>query len=187
MQEITFTVQNITLTCKTDKAMFSRDRLDPATRILLESFNAESPKTILDVGCGWGAISLILAKLYPQTKIVGTDVNTDALRLAKTNARTNAISNCTFYESDIYEHVKEQFDAIISNPPQKAGKEINKKIIAESIEHLHEQGTLWIVGRHNMGGKTHMQWMKELYGNVESAGKWGVFRVYKSVKIMKEL
>ena len=183
VMELAFTVRGIQLGCITGPAMFSVGRLDPATRLLIESTQMTPPCKVLDFGCAWGALSLALAKIYPTCVFEGTDINLDAIKLAKINAKRNNISNCTFYESNVYEKVNGNYDVIVCNPPQKAGKEMNKQIITKSIGHLNLNGSLWIVGRHNVGGKTMMGWMQETFGNAESAGKQGVFRVYRSVKI----
>ncbi len=180
--ELNIFVAGIALRCTTGPAMFSIGRLDPATRLLIESTELPTEASVLDLGCAWGAISLALAKLHPTCTFTGVDVNNDALKLARLNAKHNRITTCSFFESDVYAKITQPYDAIVCNPPQKAGKAVNQKIIRESINHLKPGGSLWIVGRHNVGGKTMMGWMKETFGNAESAGKQGVFRVYKSVK-----
>jgi 16S RNA G1207 methylase RsmC len=75
------------LRLETDRGMFSPDRIDLGTRILLET-RPPSPGTgdLLDIGCGYGPIALTMAKRSPQARVYGVDVNERALALAGRNA-----------------------------------------------------------------------------------------------------
>lgn len=84
--------------------------------------------TILDLGCGSGAIALALAKALPQAHIFGTDISQEAIELSKKNAQHNTISNVTFLFSDLFEQLPKdlKFDLIVSNPPYIAHDEWKK-------------------------------------------------------------
>lgn len=77
-----------------------------------ESFN------ILDLGTGSGAIAIAIASERPNSTIVATDINPDALDMAKKNAASHALTNIKFLLSDWYKNIPSQsFDLIVSNPP----------------------------------------------------------------------
>ncbi|MBD3231070.1 peptide chain release factor N(5)-glutamine methyltransferase [Candidatus Dependentiae bacterium] len=82
---------------------------------------------ILDLGTGSGCIALALAKNLPNSIIIGTDINPQAIKLAEKNKRLNKIQNAYFIQSDFYKNIDfelknkrlhiDKFDLIVSNPP----------------------------------------------------------------------
>jgi release factor glutamine methyltransferase len=94
----------------------------PETEILVEkafeTLKQIKNPTIVEVGTGSGIISVMLAKLLPQLKILAVDINNDALNLAKENAiKHNVESQISFMKSDLLKEINEDFDMCISNPP----------------------------------------------------------------------
>ncbi|MCI6153163.1 MAG: peptide chain release factor N(5)-glutamine methyltransferase [Fusobacterium perfoetens] len=84
-------------------------------KFLLEE--VESPK-ILDIGTGSGAIAISLAKLYPNAKVIGVDISSEALEIANKNKELNNVDNVKFILSDVFEKISDKdFDLIVSNPP----------------------------------------------------------------------
>lgn len=74
---------------------------------------------VLDLGTGSGAIALSIAKERPQSHVIATDYQVDALEVAKGNAVHNDINNVQFLHSDWFSNIAidEKFDLIASNPP----------------------------------------------------------------------
>ena len=108
--------------------------------------------TVLDVGCGYGPIGLALAKRYPQLTVEMVDVNHLALDLAKENATLNEINNVDIFASDVYVQVdKSDYQAIVSNPPIRAGKKIVHQILEGAFGHLQAGGTLTVVIQKKQG------------------------------------
>lgn len=84
---------------------------------LLEPCNTEHLR-ILDLCTGSGCIALALAHELPHTRVVGVDINPEAIALAEENKQKLAITNCSFIKSDLFEVlVNETFDIIVANPP----------------------------------------------------------------------
>ena len=83
---------------------------------------------ILDVGCGYGPIGLVLASFIPHGEFLLIDVNARACMLARENAKNMNLSNVRVVESDIYQNVTGMFDNIVTNPPIRAGKKVIYKI-----------------------------------------------------------
>ena len=77
---------------------------------------------------------------------------------------------------------KNDFDVILSNPPQTAGKELCFKLIEESKNYLKYNGSLQLVARHKKGGNTLSKKMEEVFGNVKVIAKKSGYFVYLSVK-----
>ena len=146
-----------------DNGVFSKDKIDFGSRLLVDTFlkNKKDIKSFLDVGCGYGFISILLAKIL-NVSGVGVDVNNRALKLASDNAKLNRV-NVEFRESNIYEQVNEKYDLIITNPPIRAGKQVVLSILKEAKEYLNADGELWGVIRKDQGAKSVINELNALY------------------------
>lgn len=164
----------------TDNGVFSKEKLDFGTRTLIESLPIESlTGDILDVGCGYGVIDIILGKIT-QASFEGIDVNKRALHLAEMNKKLNNINNASFYYSNIYENVDKKYDFIITNPPIRAGKEVVYGIVMNARNYLKDNGVLYIVIRKEQGAKSMLRDLEEYY-NTEVINKNKGFFVIKCV------
>ncbi len=73
---------------------------------------------VLDVGCGCGIQAIVCARANPYSKVVGVDVNPDAVFASRRNAENNRVKNCEFFISDLFYALSNtQFDTIMFNPP----------------------------------------------------------------------
>ena len=95
----------------------------PETELLIElctnfvEQNHIIQPNICDIGTGSGIIAITLAKQLPNANITATDISTDALELAKTNASHHG-ANIHFTVEDATRHeTPGNFDIIVSNPP----------------------------------------------------------------------
>lgn len=164
----------------TDNGVFSKEKLDFGTRTLIESLPLKSlTGDILDVGCGYGVIDIILGKIT-QASFEGIDVNKRALHLAEMNKKLNNINNASFYYSNIYENVDKKYDFIITNPPIRAGKEVVYGIVMNARNYLKDNGVLYIVIRKEQGAKSMLRDLEEYY-NTEVINKNKGFFVIKCV------
>jgi len=160
--------------------VFSKDKIDKGTELLINSCILTHGWKVLDFGCGYGAIGISIAKFFPDTNVLMADINKRAVKLAKMNVKMNNIGNAHLTSSDLFQTINQRFNTIIVNPPQKAGKDVCFKIIEEAKNHLEPNGLLQLVARHNKGGKTLELKMKEVYGNVKEIAKKAGYRVYVS-------
>lgn len=150
----------------TDSGVFSKGKLDKGTQILLESLPNDLSGKLLDLGCGWGAVGIILSKRFPGLKITMSDINARAAELAKHNAELNS-ANVQVVKSDGFENIKGYFDSIVINPPIRAGKETVYKLFAESAQRLEKQGILYIVIRKQQGAPSAKKFLSSLFNVVE--------------------
>lgn len=163
---------------KTDNGVFSKEKLDFGTRLMLESIPIkELSGDILDLGCGYGAVSIILSK-FINASFDGVDINKRALHLADINKKNNNVSDINFFESDVYENVLKKYDCIITNPPIRAGKKVVYDMLINAKEHLKENGILYFVMRKDQGAKSTIKDLEPLY-NIEIIGKKNGFLVTK--------
>ncbi|MDR3256335.1 MAG: peptide chain release factor N(5)-glutamine methyltransferase [Endomicrobium sp.] len=102
----------------------------PETEILVETVlkltNIENKNSVLDLCTGSGCIAVSLARLGKFKNITASDVNSDAIEIAKENARINNVLNIDFVESNVFDKINsKKFDIIISNPPYVTDEEYN--------------------------------------------------------------
>lgn len=137
-QEFTFDIAN---------TLFSTFDLDHGTDVLIRAIKSNNPKTILDIGCGYGPLGIILAKNNPSAKVVMVDRDLLAVRYTRYNIIKNDITNAVAVGSLGVESVKDQtFDLIVSNIPAKIGDEgIKQEFLLEPYNHLNPGGEYWIV------------------------------------------
>ena len=165
-REVIFEALGLRLSCTTDAGVFSRDGLDMGTRILLEAL-PELHGRILDLGCGWGPVGTALGKKYPDAQLVLTDVNSRAVELAARNLGANGVTNATVVQGDGFVAVEGKFDAIVLNPPIRAGKAVIYAMFAEAAAHLNAGGALYIVIRKQQGAESAQKYLSTIYADVE--------------------
>jgi 16S rRNA (guanine1207-N2)-methyltransferase len=170
----------------TDAGVFSKGGVDFGTKVLIECMQVGPHDEVLDVGCGYGPIGLVAAKLAEKGHVVMVDINERAVELARQNAEANGIRNVTILQGDKLEAVRGQlFDVILTNPPIRAGKAVVHQIFADSLDHLKDGGSLWVVIQNKQGAPSARKKLEELFGpkSVEEVEKSGGYRIYRARKI----
>lgn len=167
---IKFNFDNRDFSIYSDNGVFSKDKFDYGTRVLLENIDIHSLcGKVLDLGCGTGVVGLILGTLNKNISIDMVDVNERAIELAKENIKINNLDNNIFV-SDVYSNVDDKYDVIITNPPIRAGKDVVRRFLLGAKEHLTANGILYFVMRKDHGVKSMINELKEIY-IVEVIGK----------------
>jgi 16S rRNA G1207 methylase RsmC len=182
LREITASIAGHTSTLTTANGIFSPDHVDTGTQVLLD--NAPEPPPggdFLDLGCGWGPISLHLALSAPHATVWAVDVNERALDLVRRNAARLGLDNVrAVLTRDVPADL--EFRAIWSNPPIRVGKEELHALMRAWLPRLSPGSDAWLVVQRNLGADSLHRWLEsalnEEFGVSREATKKG-FRVLR--------
>ena len=167
------------LVFETDAGVFSRDGLDKGTELLLSAL-PPLRGDVLDLGCGWGAVGVSLAKAYPGLRVTLVDINSRAVELSKKNAAKNGVSVRALESNGFEALLEQQFSCIITNPPIRAGKQVIYGLFEQSARHLLPRGSLFIVIRKQQGAPSALSFLETIYDKVQVVEKGGGFWVIRA-------
>ena len=176
--EIVTEVRGIRLRLQSDRGVFSKTRADPGTLLLARKVQLPERGNVLDLGCGYGLLGIVAAISCPECSVTLVDVNPRAAALARENSERYALRNVDVLSGDarlILAH--RTFDAILCNPPYRAGKALVMSLLEDAAARLNPRGSLWIVGRTKQGVKTLARDLAHLFGEVETVAIKGGYRV----------
>lgn len=151
---IKFNFDNKVFSIYSDNGVFSKDRFDYGTRVLLNSVDIDKLSgNVLDLGCGLGVVGIILGTFNKVINIDMVDINERAIDLVKNNLVLNNVKANVFI-SDIYSNIDNKYDFIITNPPIRAGKNVIRGFLLGSYDYLKDDGILYFVMRKDHGVKS---------------------------------
>lgn len=144
--------------------VFSPERIDSGTAVLLTNVPAPPPGgQLLDLGCGWGPISLSLALDSPHATVWAVDVNERALELVRRNAASLGLDNINAVTpADVPPELR--FRTIWSNPPIRVGKNELHALLLSWLPRLDEDSDAWLVVQRNLGSDSLHRWLQTELG-----------------------
>lgn len=170
----------------TSNSVFSKNGVDFGSMLLVETVIKENENfkgNILDLGCGYGPIGVMLAKLIENANVTMSDVNERALELSKMNAEENKVkARVKTLSSSAFENINENFDMIVTNPPIRAGKDVVFSFYEGAYEHLNKGGHLYVVIQKKQGAPSTKKKLESLFGNCETAEKKSGYFIFRAVK-----
>ncbi len=172
--------RGIPLTFQTDAGVFSRGEVDTGTDLLLNALPEEMRGDILDLGCGWGVIGICVARKWPEARVTLADINQRALALSRENAKRNRADVVCAESDGMAAFEGRQFDAVITNPPIRAGKQVIYRMFADAAKCLKPGGALYLVIRKQQGAESCMKYLGTVFGSVEKIDKSGGFWVIRA-------
>jgi 16S rRNA (guanine1207-N2)-methyltransferase len=149
------------LALATDSAVFSPGRLDPGTRLLLET--APPPPAegnLLDLGTGYGPLALVMASRAPGATVWAVDVNRRALELCERNAAAAELTNVRCRSADDA-HLPDSYQLIWSNPPIRIGKNALHQMLTAWLGRLAPGAAAYLVVQRNLGSDSLQRWLSQ--------------------------
>ncbi|GAA2755025.1 methyltransferase [Actinopolymorpha rutila] len=175
---VTFSAYGQNYTLGSSTGVFSGDRLDLGTSVLLREVPPPArPGTFLDLGCGWGPIASVLSTQVPGSTVWAVDVNTRALDLTRENAVRLGVAERVRVAApdDVPDDVR--FDQIWSNPPIRIGKPALHALLERWLPRLAPDGVAWLVVGRNLGADSLQRWLAEQGWRCERHASAKGFRV----------
>ena len=170
----------------TSNSVFSKNGVDFGSMLLIETVIKENKNfngNILDVGCGYGPIGVVIAKLINKSNVSMADINERALELTKMNAHENKVEeNVKIINSSAYENISENYDIIVTNPPIRAGKDVVFSFYEGAYEHLNNGGKLYVVIQKKQGAPSSKDKIMSIFGNCEVVDKKSGYFIFRAIK-----
>lgn len=179
IRKIEYSVFDTSFIFYSDLGVFSKNKIDFGSETLIKEYlkTAKHEIKVLDVGCGYGYMGIVISKIT-NSEVTMIDINRRAVHLAKRNIEENHV-NASAIESDVYENITDKYDVIITNPPIRAGKTKVLEILIGARDHLKENGELWFVINKNQGAKSIAKELIKYY-KVDIINKSKGFYIFKA-------
>jgi len=141
--------------------VFSPGGVDKGTVVLLDRVPSPPPSgNLLDLGCGWGPITISLALEAPHATVWAVDVNERALDLVRRNAERLGLGNVrAALPDDVPDGLT--FDLCWSNPPIRVGKQALHDLLNRWLPRLEEGAEAWLVVQKNLGSDSLARWITD--------------------------
>ncbi|MEV4200985.1 class I SAM-dependent methyltransferase [Micromonospora globbae] len=181
-REVEFTVAGRDYTLASASGVFSADRLDPGTAVLLRKAELPAAGTtgdLLDLGCGFGPISCVLASTAPSATVWAVDVNERAREFAAANAERIGAGDRIRVRApdDVPDEVR--FAQLWSNPPIRIGKDELHELLRRWLPRLAPDGVAWLVVARHLGGDSLHRWLVDEGWQVERHASQKGYRVLR--------
>jgi 16S rRNA G1207 methylase RsmC len=181
-REVTFEVEGREYTLISSSGVFSADRLDPGTAVLLRKADLPGPATtgaLLDLGCGYGPIACVLASRAPAATVWAVDVNARARELTAENATRLGLADRIRVGAPDDVPADVTFAEVWSNPPIRIGKSELHDMLGRWLPRLAPHGVAWLVVSRNLGGDSLHRWLDEAGWRVERHASQKGYRVLR--------
>ncbi len=166
------------VTLQSASGVFSHGRLDTGTQVLVRATHpGQHSRTVLDLGCGTGALAVGLALTVAEATVWAVDVNERALALTRANAEANGVADRLHVAGPDEVHGGVRFDEIWCNPPIRIGKAAVRALLLVWLARLADSGRAVLVVGRNLGADSYQRWLREQGFGCERLASAKGFRV----------
>jgi 16S rRNA (guanine1207-N2)-methyltransferase len=181
-EQVRWRLPDMTVTLWTDRGVFSKGKVDRGTDLLARAMRLPEEGDLLDLGAGYGPLGVVAALRCPQARVTLVEINARAAALAERNLALNGVSNTEVLVGDAPEVLGDRrFDAVITNPPLRAGKREVMRLLTDARNRLRPGGSLWLVAQTKQGAKTLARDLAGLFAEVEEVEIGSGYRVYRGI------
>ncbi|HTO01011.1 MAG TPA: methyltransferase [Microthrixaceae bacterium] len=177
---VRLTLPDLSVELHSDRGVFSSERIDPGTKVLLMELPELPAGAVVDVGCGYGPISTTLALRRPGQPIWAVDVNSRALELTRKNLKQHASADTPINvvrPEDVPEELR--VSAIVSNPPIRVGKAVLHELLEFWLDRLEPNGEAWLVIQKHLGADSLAKWLNGRGFEVERIKSRQGYRLFR--------
>jgi len=172
-------IKGIDLVFETSKGLFSPKDIDLGTLSMLSVVEFEENEKVLDLGCGYGVVGILAAKIVGEENVVMIDINEEAVKLSQKNASLNNVQGVKILKSDGFTNLDEKdFTLILSNPPYHTDFSVAKTFIEKGFNRLCTGGRMYMVTKRK---KWYKNKLIAIFGGVQIWELNGYF-VFLSIK-----
>ncbi|MFI6503680.1 class I SAM-dependent methyltransferase [Nonomuraea typhae] len=176
---VSLVLPDLHLRLETDSGVFSPERVDLGTKVLLETVPPPPQEgDLLDLGCGYGPIALTMAARAPGATVWAVDVNRRSLELTERNAQTAGLYQVRPVHADeAPDDVK--FRAIWSNPAIRIGKPALHAMLTRWLSRLTPDGVAYLVVQKHLGSDSLQRWLGEQGWQATREASRAAYRILK--------
>ena len=171
------TLRNTEFAFHTTWGLFSPKKIDAGTHLLIRTMEIQETDDCLDLGCGYGAIGIVMAKYALKGTVHLVDKDYVAIEYAQKNMAINGLLNCTVLLSNGFSEIrKKKFTVIAANLPANVGKEMLTILLSDARSHLFAGGRLYLV---TISGLKHFikRNLLSIFGNYKKLKQSGSYTV----------
>lgn len=141
-------IKGFELVFETSEDQFSPKRVDPGTLAMLSVVDFKIGEKVLDLGCGYGVVGVLAAKIVGPHNVIMLDNHPGAVQQARKNCKLNGVEGVEVILSEGFaEVINNGFDMILCNPPYHVDFSIPKHFIEKGYNRLVIGGRLYLVTR----------------------------------------
>jgi 16S rRNA (guanine1207-N2)-methyltransferase len=183
----TVTVRGRDFVVQTASGTFSPGGVDRGTTVFLNTVPPPSPGGVaVDLGCGWGPITLALAAESPDARIYAVDVNPRARELTALNAQKAGFDTVSVISPDQFPD-NTPIDTLWSNPPIRIGKKALHELLTTWLHRLAPDGHAWLVVAKHLGAESLMTWLNTAHDGAFSATRFGRDKGFHVIQVTRTL
>lgn len=184
-QDICFTqmVLDKPFTFKSTWGIFSPEKLDDGSLMLLDYVDFKADDNSIDLGCGYGVLGMTAARECPQGEHWLIDKDFVAVEYAKLNCQHNRLSNTHVILSNGFSHVPKDksFSLVMSNLPAKASKEQHYLYLLDAYHAMSKGGRFYVVTINGLRDFMKRSFV-EVFGNADKIKQGKTYTVTLAVK-----